>query len=82
MHLPEQEQCFAASKIGNGHVWQLDSNIFIVNHSVAYHLVTLLGNYVHWSCEMSNLRIPDFRDVTSAAEIDAASSEHTCSQQS
>ena len=44
MHLPEQEQCFAAFKIGNGHVWQLDSNSLTVNYFVTYQLVTLLGN--------------------------------------
>ena len=59
MHLPEQEQCFAACKIGNNHVWQLDSNKFIANYCVAAQLVKSLGNYVHWLCEMSNLHIPD-----------------------
>ena len=44
MHLPEQEQSFAAFKIGNGHVWQLDSNSLMVNYFVTYQLVTLLGN--------------------------------------
>ena len=30
---------------------------FIVNYCAADQLVTLLGNYIHWSCEMSNLPI-------------------------
>ena len=59
MHLPMREQCFAAFEIGNDHVWQFDSNSFIVSYCVAYQLVTLLGNYIHWSCEMSNLHIPN-----------------------
>jgi len=37
----------------------LDSNSFIVNYCVTYQLLTLLGNYIHWSCEMSNLHIPN-----------------------
>ncbi len=40
MHFPEQEQCFAAFKIDNGHVWQLASN----SNFITYQLVTLLGN--------------------------------------
>ena len=59
MYLPEQEQCFAAFKVENGHVQQLDSNGIIVNYCVAYQLVTLLGNYMHWSSEMSNFHIPN-----------------------
>jgi len=58
MHLPEQEQCFAAFKIGNGHVWQLDSNSLMVTYFVTYQLVTLLGNWWQGSGEMSNLQIP------------------------
>ena len=42
MHLPEQEQCFAAFKIENGHVWQFNS--LMVNYFVTYQLVTLLGD--------------------------------------
>jgi hypothetical protein len=34
MDLPEQEPCFAALKNENGHVWQLDSNDFMVNYFV------------------------------------------------
>jgi len=41
MHFPEQEQCFAAFKIDNGHVWQLASN----SNFIEYQLVTLLGNW-------------------------------------
>jgi len=37
----------------------LDSNNFIVNYCVTYQLVALLGNYIHWSIEMSNLHIPN-----------------------
>ncbi len=44
MHVLKQEQCFAAVKIENGHVWQLDSNSLMVNYFVAYPLITLLGN--------------------------------------
>ncbi len=66
MQLPEQEQCFAAFKFGIGHVWQLDSNSCIMNHSVAYHLVMLLDNYIHWTSEMRNLHTPNvMRDICS-----------------
>ena len=45
-------------KIGNSHVWHLDSNSFIVNYCVPYRLVVLLGKYTHSSCETSNLHSP------------------------
>ena len=37
-----------AFKIGNGDVWQFDSNRFIVSYCVTYQLVMLPGNYTHW----------------------------------
>ncbi len=39
-----KSSCFAAFKIENGHVWQLDSNRLMVNYFVNHHLVTLLSN--------------------------------------
>ena len=59
MHFPKLDRCFAAFKTGNGYVWQFDNSIMMVNYCVACQLVTLLGNYIHWSCEMSNLHIPN-----------------------
>ncbi len=65
MHLPEQEQCFAAVKTGNGHVWQLDSNSLIVIYCVAFQLITLLGKCTHWLCEMIDLHIPSCVELSS-----------------
>ncbi len=75
MHLPEQEQCFDAFKIGNGHVWQLDSDSFVIDHYVAYQLVLLLGNYVHWLCEMSNLHIPTCDSGECGQKVDKSTRE-------
>ncbi len=39
MHFPEQEQCFAAFKIDNGHVWQLASNSNFITYQLEIYWV-------------------------------------------